>query len=123
MATIAPKASRDIDAANSTRQGLSSFDRRVLDLVDQIPSGRVMTYGSIAEWLQQGSPRLVARVMSTKSDPDTPWQRVLRADGTCAPVVAAEQERLLRAEGVPFIAGGNASVAHVDLRLAFWQPG
>ena len=31
---------------------------------------------------------------------DLPWHRVLRADGTCAPHIAAEQRERLRAEGV-----------------------
>ncbi len=101
------------------------FDRLVLDLVDRIPPGRVMTYGSVAECLQQGSPRLVARVMSTKSDPDTPWQRVLRSDGSCAPEVSQRQLDLLRSENTPFrpTAGrpGDRS-DRIDLSLAHWSP-
>ncbi len=81
-----------------------------------------MTYGSIAEWLEQGSPRLVARVMSTKSDPETPWQRVLRADGTCAPQVAAEQLNRLEAEGAAFLHSTKGGKKRVDLALAYWTP-
>ncbi len=84
-----------------------------------------MTYGSIAEWLGQGSPRLVARVMSTKSDPDTPWQRVLRSDGSCADQVALRQLALLRAEQVPFrpVAGRPGEQSdRVDLTTAHWTP-
>jgi methylated-DNA-protein-cysteine methyltransferase related protein len=111
-----------LDPARSPRQGLTAFDRRVLDLVDRIPVGKVMTYGAIAEWLEQGSPRLVARVMSTKSDVDTPWQRVLRSDGTCAPEVAEEQLRLLQLEEVPFVSSGRSATPRVDLRVAHWNP-
>jgi alkylated DNA nucleotide flippase Atl1 len=126
------KRSRYLDPASSTRQGLSSFDRAVLDLVDRIPRRRVMTYGAIAEYLGQGSPRLVARVMSTRSEPDTPWQRVLRSDGTCAAEVAERQLALLRAEGTPFKssakprAGTVTAVSsrsdRVDLERALWDP-
>jgi methylated-DNA-protein-cysteine methyltransferase related protein len=80
-----------------------------------------MTYGSIAEFLEQGSPRLVARVMSTKSDSDTPWQRVLRSDGTCAPEVADEQVRRLRAEHVAFVSTTSAT-PRIDLQQAHWNP-
>ncbi len=113
-----------LNPATSSRQGLTTFDRLVLDLVDRIPPGRVMTYGSIADWLGQGSPRLVARVMSTKSDSDTPWQRVLRSDGSCAPEVADRQLGLLRAENAPFKAAVNrpGPSERIDLRLAHWSP-
>lgn len=83
-----------------------------------------MTYGSIADWLGQGSPRLVARVMSTKSDPETPWQRVLRSDGSCASEVAAKQLVLLRAENTPFKpATGRPGLSdRIDLGIAHWSP-
>jgi alkylated DNA nucleotide flippase Atl1 len=68
--------------SQSSRQGLSAFDRAVLDVVDSIPPGRVMSYGGIAEYLGHGSARLVARVMSTRCPPDVPWHRVIRSDGT-----------------------------------------
>jgi methylated-DNA-protein-cysteine methyltransferase related protein len=110
-------------ASRSTRQGLSAFDRAVLDLVDTIPPGRVMSYGGIAECLGQGSPRLAARVMSTRCAPDTPWHRVLRADGTCAPEVAAEQLQRLRAEQTPFIIRKDGiSTDRVDWKRAEHTP-
>jgi methylated-DNA-protein-cysteine methyltransferase related protein len=115
------RPSRYLDPQHSTKQGLSKFDRSVLDVVDRIPPGRVMSYGSIADHLQQGTPRLVARVMSTKSDPDTPWHRVLRSNGTCAPEVATEQLRLLRTEGVVFVSGSDGRPTdRVDLTVAMW---
>lgn len=80
---------------------MNPFAREVLDLVDAIPRGRVMSYGEISAYLGGSGPRMVARVMSTWGDA-VPWWRVLRADGSCAPEVRARQMRLLRAEGAVF---------------------
>ena len=103
--------------AASRFQGLPEFARRVLDVVDAIPAGQVMAYGDIAEWLGDGGPRRVARVMGLYGD-EVPWHRVLRADGTCAPEVAMRQLPLLREEGVPF----GRSYDRVRMAEARWDP-
>lgn len=100
--------------ATSTRQGLPLFARLVLDTVDAIPAGKVMAYGDIAEYLGQGGPRLVARMMSLYGH-EVPWWRVLRADGTCAAEVADEQWAKLRTERVPIRDSGR-----VDMGVARW---
>lgn len=89
---------------------------RMLDSVAQIPPGRVATYGDIAAMAGSRSPRLAGYVLSQLADEDTPWHRVLRADGTPAPQVAVEQVRRLRAEDVEVIDG------RVDLRRFRWTP-
>lgn len=94
-----------------------SFDEyagRVLDLVDEIPPGYVMTYGDIASCIGSG-PRRVARVMSMRGD-EVPWWRVLRADGTPAPQVFRRQIEHLRAEGAPLAHDG----ARVLLKACRW---
>ncbi len=99
------------------------FDRRVLATVDAIPSGSVMAYGDIAEFLGEGTPRMVARVMSTKSDPDTPWHRVLKSDGRCAPEVALRQLALLRGEETAFTPSRNGGLSdRINLAIARWNP-
>jgi alkylated DNA nucleotide flippase Atl1 len=65
-----------------------------------------MSYGDIAEYLGEGGPRQVARVMSTYGN-EVPWHRVLRADGTCASQVANRQIELLRRERVEFDPTGS----------------
>ena len=70
--------------------------RRVLDRVRAIPPGFVRTYGD----LSPGSPRFAGAVLSECHDPDVPWHRVVRADGTLAK--GRRQRRLLVREGVPF---------------------
>jgi methylated-DNA-protein-cysteine methyltransferase related protein len=73
---------------------------RMLDAVEQIPAGRVATYGDVAARAGSRSPRLAGFVLSHLSDEQTPWHRVVRADGTPAPHLAQEQLARLRAEGV-----------------------
>lgn len=68
-------------------------------LVAAIPSGRVSTYGDIADAARLSSPRIVAWIMRTDSS-DLPWHRVIRASGRPAPHLETRQLERLRAEGV-----------------------
>jgi alkylated DNA nucleotide flippase Atl1 len=73
---------------------------RVREAVAAIPAGCVLAYGDVAA--QVGLPRrarLVGRILAEDGH-DLPWHRVLRADGTPAPQLAAEQLSRLRTEGV-----------------------
>jgi alkylated DNA nucleotide flippase Atl1 len=81
----------------------------VLRNVRSIPPGRVTTYGD----LSPGAPRVAGAVLSACRDPDVPWQRIVRADGSLAK--GERQRRLLEREGVPFRG------ARVDMREA-WVP-
>lgn len=90
---------------------------RMLDAVHRIPAGRVATYGDIAALAGSPSPRLAGRVLSELSDDNTPWYRVLRANGTPAPGIAERQLALLAAEGVTCTAG------RVNLGLYRWDRG
>jgi alkylated DNA nucleotide flippase Atl1 len=93
---------------------MTPFARRVLDAVDAIPPGRVMSYSDVAEYVAAGSGRAVGTVMATYGN-EVPWHRVVRADGSCAPGVRDEQVALLRAEGVPM------DGTKVDMRRARWD--
>ncbi len=80
--------------------GPSPYALSVLEVVLQIPAGKVMTYGDVAEYLGTGSARTVGMVMSRHGS-DVPWQRVVQANGRpAAPLVDAALD-LLRAEGCP----------------------
>jgi alkylated DNA nucleotide flippase Atl1 len=74
-------------------------DEAVFDVVDQIPPGRVTTYGAIGELIGIG-PRRVARALSSGGGA-VAWYRVVRADGSAAEPVRVRQLELLAAEGVP----------------------
>ncbi|MEY6563767.1 MGMT family protein [Streptomyces sp. PGLac3x] len=63
---------------------LPPYAERVLDVAELIPPGRVMTYGDIAEWLEEGGPRQVGRVMALYGSA-VPWWRVVRSDGALLP--------------------------------------
>ncbi len=72
---------------------------RVRAVVLAIPPGMVRSYGEVAELAGLRSARLVGRVLAEDGH-DLPWHRVVRADGSFAPHIAAEQSARLRAEGV-----------------------
>ena len=77
----------------------------MLQRVREIPPGFVRTYGD----LSPGAPRFAGAVLSRCHDPEVPWHRVVRADGSLAK--GARQRRRLEDEGVPFRGG------RVDMRL------
>lgn len=68
----------------------------VLERVRRIPAGFVRTYGDVSP----GAPRFAGAVLFECDEPDLPWWRVVRADGSLAK--GARQKRHLVAEGVPF---------------------
>jgi methylated-DNA-protein-cysteine methyltransferase related protein len=68
----------------------------VLDRVRAIPPGRVAAYSDITPH----APREAGRVLSAAHEPDLPWHRVVRADGSLAK--GLRQKELLVAEGVRF---------------------
>ena len=68
----------------------------MLERVRAIPEGFVRTYADVSP----GSPRFAGAVLFECDDPDLPWWRVVRADGSLAK--GARQRRHLIAEGVPF---------------------
>jgi methylated-DNA-protein-cysteine methyltransferase-like protein len=73
---------------------------RVRGVIADIPAGSVLAYGEVAARAGlPGRARLVGRILAEDGD-DLPWHRVLRADGSPAPHLAAEQLALLRTEGV-----------------------
>jgi len=88
----------------------------VLDVVDRIPPGKVMTYGDVAEYLGRGGPRQVGTVMA-RWGAAVPWWRVLKADGSPPPGHEERALRKYRAERTPLRPGGT----RVDLRQARWD--
>ena len=97
-----------------------SFVERVLEVVDAIPPGRVMTYGDVAATLGSRAARMVGQVMAYYGG-DVPWWRVVRASGH--PAVDHEHIALqyYRAEGTPLL-GGSGTAYRVDLRAARHDP-
>ena|SRR5689334_11391059 len=73
-------------------------DRReaVLARIRATPPGFVRTYGDVSP----GAPRFAGTVLHGDHDPDLPWFRIVRADGSLTQ--GSRQRKLLEAEGVPF---------------------
>ena len=87
----------------------------VLDVVDLVPPGRVMTYGDVAEYVGGCGPRQVGAVMARYGSA-VAWWRVLKADGSPPPGHEREALRHYAAEGTALRPGGR----RVDLALARW---
>jgi methylated-DNA-protein-cysteine methyltransferase-like protein len=81
----------------------------VLRRARSVPEGHVTTYGDLCP----GAPRFAGTVLSVRHDPDVPWHRIVRADGSLSQ--GERQRGLLDAEGVPF------QGERVDMREA-WVP-
>ncbi len=98
------------------------YRERVYEIVRRIPSGRVMTYGQIAEILGEGYTARTVGFSMHNSDDATPWHRVINAKGACSTgrVVLPhdKQQRLLETEGVVFDQTGRC-----DLQRFLWIPG
>jgi methylated-DNA-protein-cysteine methyltransferase related protein len=79
--------------------GTDSPDARLLEVLERvrsIPPGFVRSYGDVSP----GAPRFAGSVLFGVEEPDLPWWRVVRADGSLAK--GTQQKELLRAEGIPF---------------------
>lgn len=93
----------------------------VLACVEQVPPGRVTTYGAIADVVGArtggGGPRQVGAVMARHGGA-VAWWRVVRADGTLPACHDGEARVRHREEGTPLRSSGR-----VDLVTAYWAPG
>ncbi|MFC8363972.1 MGMT family protein [Streptomyces griseorubiginosus] len=111
------------DAHPEYADTLPEYAERVLDVAERIPPGRVMTYGDVAEWLEEGGPRQVGRVMALYGSP-VPWWRVVRADGVLLPGHELEALARYREEGTPLKGASRAAEGHLprlDMRRARWD--
>jgi methylated-DNA-protein-cysteine methyltransferase related protein len=110
-------------SADSRSVSAEDYQEAVLDLVEQIPPGRAVTYGLLAEVLRErvgmGGPRQVGAVLS-RSGGGVPWWRVVNAAGRPPASFASEALERLRAEGCPL--NGDGDAARVALRRAVWFP-
>lgn len=97
------------------------FVADVYNIVGQIPSGKVLTYGAIARlagWPQHS--RMVGRALkNVGSRQDVPCHRVVNSQGRTAPMWK-EQAEMLRREGVVFKRSSRGDV--VDLNASLWHP-
>lgn len=113
-----------MSAMNAQSPAIPEYAERVLAVAELIPPGQVLTYGDIAEWLEDGGPRQVGRVMALYGGA-VPWWRVIRADGALLPGSERRALAHYRAEGTPLReasrTGPGASLPRVDMRRARWD--
>ena len=82
------------------------FQEEVWRLVTDIPRGKVMTYGQVAEIAGSlGGAQAVGNAMRRAKEEDrpVPWHRVVRAGGFLSSKAPHSQEALLRDEGVSLL--------------------
>ncbi len=102
------------------------FYEQVWNLVRQVPRGKVVTYGQIAQMIPPPaeidfetykalSSRWVGSAMAA-CPPDVPWPRVINAQGKISDRPGAQRQRqLLEAEGIVFVHD------KVDLKVYQWR--
>ena len=101
-----------------TAEQAGVFRDDVMNIVRQIPRGRVTTYGHIAALAGWPShARMVGRTLHyTPGAERLPCHRVVNAVGRTAPGWAAQREMLM-AEGIAFLPNGR-----VDMKRHLWEP-
>ena len=84
-----------------------TFLQKVELVVSQIPAGKVMTYGQVAQCTGQGTARLVGMVLSSlPKGSSVPWHRVVNTKGGISPRAnrqsSLKQIQRLLDEGIQF---------------------
>jgi methylated-DNA-protein-cysteine methyltransferase related protein len=102
---------------------MTPFTEKALTIIRNIPKGKVMTYGQIAELA--GSPRAarqVARILHSMSKKHRlPWHRVINAKGQIAlqdDESYNEQKLNLEIEGVEVNQNGTINLAKYQWHLS-----
>jgi methylated-DNA-protein-cysteine methyltransferase related protein len=94
---------------------------RMSGILAEIPPGKVLSYGRLAELAgAPGEARLAAWLCRHLPEPGMPWHRVLSSDGRSRiPDEGTRREQFERLwlEDVPFRASEQ-----VDMSLASWRP-
>jgi methylated-DNA-protein-cysteine methyltransferase-like protein len=111
---------RRVTEASRAEQETAGYRERVYEIVRRIPTGRVMTYGQIAEMLGEGyTARTVGYVMHAADEETVPWQRVINSQGACSTgriiLPPDKQQRMLEAEGIEFNARGRCDLGRYRL--------
>ena len=100
---------------------MTHFTTRVIEIIQRIPLGKVMTYGQIADLAgNPRSARQVSRILHSMSQKyNLPWHRVVNSKG-CISLNAEgyrQQKRLLIEEGITFDEDDS-----IDLMIFLFDP-
>ena len=97
-----------------------NFRARVEHIVQQIPRGRVMTYGQIAALAGSAYAARIVGGIAHYDNPDLPWQRVVNKKGGLASGYPGGREghkAALEAEGVEI-----SDDYYVNIEEVSWRP-
>lgn len=97
---------------------MDDFTEKVIDVILQIPSGRVASYGQIATIAgNHRGARQVGRLLHSMSAKyKLPWHRIVNAKGEIVVFKADRQRQLLELEGVEVDGRGR-----VDMNKFRWE--
>ncbi len=89
---------------------MTEFGKRVIEVIQSIPYGSILSYKEVSELAGNGSgARTVSRILASSSDKyNLPWWRVVNHKLEISikdPSGRAKQIELLRSEGVTIING------------------
>ncbi len=91
--------------------------QQIHEIIRLIPSGKVATYGQIAEIVGGCTARMVGYAASSiPLNSDIPWQRVINYKGAISQRTSGSgellQQKLLEAEGIKFDKSGRTDLEH-----------
>ncbi|MGY3262814.1 MGMT family protein [Frigoribacterium sp. 2355] len=115
-----PDPDPDPDLAPGPAPAPDDFVSQVVAVVESIPPGRVMTYGSVAAALGSRASRAVGQVMAY-AGADLPWWRVIRASGHAPRDHEQRALEQYRVEGTPLL-WSRSGTFRVDLERASHRP-
>lgn len=76
---------------------MTTLEKKVYDVVREIPEGKTMTYKQVAE--QVGAPkaaRAIGNILNKNYDPSIPCHRVIRSDGEVGGYNRGAMQKLAR---------------------------
>lgn len=105
---------------------ISPFTKKVMEMINKIPKGKVATYKQIAELAgkPQGSRGVAWILHSCSTTYKLPWHRVLNSQGKISFDIQShnfrQQKKRLESEGVIFIGQGQLSLTKFQWKK--WPP-
>ena len=95
----------------------SPLYQKIHHIISLIPSGKVATYGQIAEIVGGCTARMVGNAASAiNQDSNIPWQRVINYKGGISQRKSVSggllQQKLLESEGIVFNQHGRTDLNH-----------
>jgi len=93
---------------------MANWFTKVYDIVQTIPSGKVMTYGRVAKIIGAPTPRIVGFALHANKSAQVPCHRVVAKDGSLSASFAFggrdEHHYRLEQEGITFTPDGRVDM-------------